>query len=182
MDTRVDLLFVGQMTGKTELAQGRPFRGPNSAVLREAFMAHGIGAEGGPTAYLTNLVKCVPAGDKPRAQVVHNCEGFLALEITALCPNIIVTLGVDAFRFFSGDSTPLKDVEGEPHPFGGKIIMPLKHPSAIHRIDDNKNRLKAMADFTEQIAGIVRMNAKYNELRVAGRVVSIDPEQLAIEE
>jgi uracil-DNA glycosylase family 4 len=48
--------------------------------------------------YITNILKCVPPGDKPLNKEVKNCSNFLSNEITNLKNlKIIVTLGKIAF-------------------------------------------------------------------------------------
>ena len=48
--------------------------------------------------YITNILKCVPPGDKPLNKEVKNCSNFLSNEITNLKNlKVIVTLGKVAF-------------------------------------------------------------------------------------
>ena len=48
--------------------------------------------------YITNILKCVPPGDKPLNKELKNCSNFLSNEITNLKNlKIIVTLGKIAF-------------------------------------------------------------------------------------
>ena len=48
--------------------------------------------------YITNILKCVPPGDKPLNKELKNCSNFLSNEITNLKNlKVIITLGKIAF-------------------------------------------------------------------------------------
>lgn len=164
-----DILFVGVMPGVTEEETGKIFTGPNSKILTDSMNELGIGKKDCPI-YAHNLVSCMPKGASPRVEQVRNCSGFLAALIPILQPNLIVTLGAAALSFFIGKNVKMKDYEGEVLLQGRYIIIPLKHPSALHRIPDDKERQRAFNTYKRQLAGVKRVNERIKQLREQGAI------------
>ncbi len=76
--------------------------------------------------YITNILKCVPPGDKPKNDELNNCSEYLNIEISNLKKlKTIVTLGKVAFdncvKFFKKKYN-LKSVIKFKH--GGSYILP----------------------------------------------------------
>lgn len=86
-----DLLFVGEGPGEQEDAQGVPFVGRSGDILDEILTEHGIDRE---SVRITNCVKCRPPDNRdPTTTELSNCRGYLDRELTAVDPEVIVTLG-----------------------------------------------------------------------------------------
>jgi len=170
----IDILFVGQEAGSTEEKTHQIFTGPNSQVLVDNLKSLGFGTDDCPT-YAHNLVCCMPAKSPPKAETIRSCSPFLAELIYILQPNIIVTLGAYALSFMLGKGVKLQDYEGEILMQGRYIIVPMKHPSALHRMpDDNPKdqqaRTMAFQDYRHKLAGIKRVNERIKKLRKEGAV------------
>jgi DNA polymerase len=165
-----DIVFVGIMPGNTEQETGKVFSGPNSKILRDAMSAVGIGSNDCPI-YATNLVCCSPLKGEPRVKQVTNCSPYLSQALWVLQPNIIVTLGTKALSYFLGKSVKISEYEGEVLLQGRFILVPLKHPSALHRITNPKEREAAFKTYKEQIAGVKRMNDRMKKLREEGKIM-----------
>jgi uracil-DNA glycosylase family 4 len=167
----IDILFVGIMPGSTEEKTGKVFTGPNSEVLMNNLKELGMGGNDCPT-YAHNLVCCMPTGSQPKVEQIKNCSPFLAELIYILQPNIIVTLGTTALSFMLGKSVKLQDYEGQVLMQGRYIVIPLKHPSALHRIPEDKkaDKKEAFAKYREQLAGVKRVNQRIKDLREKGEV------------
>jgi DNA polymerase len=173
-DVDVDVLFIGQEAGTTEEKTKKVFTGPNSKALIDNLKQLGFGGPDCPT-YAHNLVCCMPAKSPPKAETIRNCSPFLAELIYILQPNIIVTLGAYALSFMLGKSVKLQDYEGEILMQGRYIIVPMKHPSALHRMPEDKPtdhqlKLKAFQDYHLKLAGIKRVNERIKKLRKEGAV------------
>lgn len=85
------LLFVGEAPGATEDKRGEPFVGRSGEVLDEGLRAVGLDRT---DVRITNCVRCRPPDNRdPKATERANCRGFLDREITAVDPELIVTLG-----------------------------------------------------------------------------------------
>jgi uracil-DNA glycosylase family 4 len=163
----IDVLLLGLMPGATEEKTGKIFTGPNSKILMDSLAEYGVGTADCPV-YAHNIVCCKPLGDQPKAEQRHSCETFAAELMAILNPNIIVTLGVTALNFMLGKSVKLEDYEGEVLLLGRYIVVPLKHPSALHRMDPGDKQQAAFAKYREQISGIKRMNERIKKLREEG--------------
>ena len=89
-------------------------------------------------AYITNILKCVPPGDKPLNKELNNCAHFFDSEISNLKQlKVIVTLGKVAFdnclKFYKKNyslSQKLPFKHGAKYFLpDGKILIPSYHPS-----------------------------------------------------
>ncbi|MGM0671863.1 uracil-DNA glycosylase [Thioalkalivibrio sp.] len=99
------LLIVGLAPGMHGAnATGRPFTGDYAGVLLyQTLHEHGfasapesVGADDGLELLdcrITNAVKCLPPQNKPITEEIRTCNGFLAAEITAMQPRVILALG-----------------------------------------------------------------------------------------
>ncbi|WP_222917990.1 uracil-DNA glycosylase [Natrinema sp. SYSU A 869] len=86
-----DLLFVGEGPGANEDEQGEPFVGRSGTVLDDGLRI--VGLERGDIR-ITNCVRCRPPENRdPTKDELANCRGYLEQEISALDPEVIVTLG-----------------------------------------------------------------------------------------
>jgi uracil-DNA glycosylase family 4 len=86
-----DLCLVGEGPGAQEDAQGEPFVGRSGGVLDDALRAVGLGRA---DVRITNCVKCRPPDNRdPRVGELANCRGYLAAELAAVDPALVVTLG-----------------------------------------------------------------------------------------
>ena len=88
--------------------------------------------------YITNIVKCVPPGDKPLNKELNNCSKYFDLEISNLKKlKIIITLGKVAFdnclKFYKKKYNLDKKFHfkhGKTYNLPGNVIlMPSYHPS-----------------------------------------------------
>jgi uracil-DNA glycosylase family 4 len=161
-----DILFIGLMPGDTEEKTGKIFTGPNSEVLTSHMTRLGIGTIE-CTVYAHNLVCCKPIGDSPRAAVVNNCSSYLAEIMYILEPNVVVPLGAKALSFILGKDSKMEDYEGEVLMQGRYVVVPIKHPSALHRIPKEADKQRAFEKYYEQLAGIKRMNDRIKKLRAS---------------
>jgi uracil-DNA glycosylase family 4 len=86
-----DLLFVGEAPGASEDEQGEPFVGRSGDVLDEGLREAGLDRT---DVRITNTVRCRPPDNRdPTTSERANCRGFLAAEIAAVDPELVVTLG-----------------------------------------------------------------------------------------
>lgn len=106
--TPAELLIVGLAPGMHGAnATGRPFTGDWCSDLLYGTL-HAFGFASRPQSLsrtddqtllncrLTNAVKCLPPDNKPTTAEVHHCARYLAAEIAALQPKVIVCLGAVA--------------------------------------------------------------------------------------
>ncbi len=99
------LLIVGLAPGMHGAnATGRPFTGDHAGILLYRTL-HAFGFSNQPDAVapddglvlkgcrVTNAVKCLPPRNKPTPAEIRTCNGYLAAEIDAVSPRIILALG-----------------------------------------------------------------------------------------
>ena len=88
--------------------------------------------------YITNILKCVPPGDKPLAKELRNCSDYFSNEISNLKNlKVIVALGKVAFdncvQFYKKNHLIDKKLifkHGKKYNLpDGKILIPCYHPS-----------------------------------------------------
>jgi uracil-DNA glycosylase len=88
--------------------------------------------------YITNILKCVPPGDKPLNNELINCSGYFDAEISNLTKlKVIVTLGKVAFdnclKFYKKKYNLRKKIifkHGKKYLLSGNItLIPCYHPS-----------------------------------------------------
>jgi uracil-DNA glycosylase family protein len=139
---KAHILLVGEQPGDAEDREGRPFVGPAGQLLDELLAEVKI-----PRAqvFITNAVKHFnwePRGKRrlhkrPEPRHIKACSIWLAAEISAIMPRIIVALGATALRAVSGVSSPIVQLRGKPfaHASGARIVATY-HPSAILRADE----------------------------------------------
>jgi len=86
-----DLLFVGEAPGASEDENGEPFVGRSGDVLDEGLREAGLDRA---DVRITNTVRCRPPDNRdPTTSERANCWEFLAAEIAAVDPELVVTLG-----------------------------------------------------------------------------------------
>jgi DNA polymerase len=152
------IVLVGEQPGDQEDRRGQPFVGPAGRILDKALAEAGIDRA---QTYDTNAVKHFKFTQRdggkrrlhqtPDAKEITACRPWLAAELTALDPQVIVALGATAgkallgpgFRVTKQRGTPLPcpplDALGTPPPDGeqdARHIVATIHPSAVLRAPD----------------------------------------------
>ena len=154
---KAHVVLVGEQPGDVEDQQGKPFVGPAGRILDRALNDAGL-----PRAdtYVTNAVKHfrwkpAPRGKRrlhqtPGAAHVNACRPWLAAELNAVRPSVIVALGATAASSLYGAKFRLTQHRGEtlawPPPDGPFAASELDvdaafatiHPSAVLRGGDEQ--------------------------------------------
>lgn len=145
------LLLVGEAPGAQEDATGAPFVGRSGALL-DALLAE-VGGARSRTAVL-NTLKCRPPGNRlPSRAESARCRGWTERQLALLAPELVVTLGLSATRWFLGPG-PLGPVRGRLHEVGGLRVLPTYHPSAAIRSGPGGEPRRLL---TEDLALAVRL-------------------------
>ncbi len=86
-----DIMFVGEAPGADEDKQGEPFVGRAGQRLDQWLRDLGLSRD---AVYIANVLKCRPPGNRdPRPDEVDACSPFLAAQIRAIRPKVLVALG-----------------------------------------------------------------------------------------
>lgn len=89
--TDAEIVFVGEAPGANEDSEGEPFVGRSGSVLDDALREAGLTRT---EVRITNSVRCRPPDNRdPTSEELDNCRGYLAAELAAIDPEIVVTLG-----------------------------------------------------------------------------------------
>jgi DNA polymerase len=129
MNLEGGIMVVGQNPGAEEVKWGQPFVGPSGKWFDEAIEKHaGVTRS---QLYISNTVRCfTPGNRKPYASEVENCQPFLAAEIAAIKPRIIIALGSPAFKQLTGMSGIMKHCGEIVYSIRYNVdVLGLLHPS-----------------------------------------------------
>ncbi|WP_448073122.1 UdgX family uracil-DNA binding protein [Georgenia yuyongxinii] len=156
------LVLVGEQPGDREDREGRPFVGPAGRVLDDALQVAGIDPA---DVYLTNAVKHFRFDErgnrrihkKPGVVHIAACLPWLAAELGAVRPDVVVCLGATAGRAVLGRTVRITAERGEvltrPGPDGDLRVLLTTHPSAVVRL---RGRPEFEAAFAALVADLRR--------------------------
>jgi probable DNA metabolism protein len=160
------VVFVGEQPGEEEEKRGKPFVGPAGRLLFQALVDAGLDRS---ETYVTNAVKhfkWVPKGkrrihQKPNGAEITACRHWLAGELRAIRPKLIVCLGATAAQSVLGRTVHLSTERGSfvSTPFG--IALLTVHPSALLRIPDPAGQERA---YRELVNDLERVREKLQAL------------------
>ena len=160
--SRARVMLVGEQPGDQEDLAGEPFVGPAGQLLREALVAAGLDPA---EVYLTNAVKHFkwePRGkrrihEKPNREEVLACRMWLAEEIAAVKPEMIVALGATAAGTLLGSAAKVTRDRGTFFPSTLAAFVTLTvHPSSILRAPGSAARAEARRQFVNDLKAIRR--------------------------
>jgi len=183
-------VLVGEAPGIASIENGRQWTGAGGMLLRREIRRLGLDLE--DLFYLTNAVKCWPAAHlpagrarpgnrSPLASEARRCQPFLAAELTALAPEVVVAVGAVAARAVLDQPVRLPDDHGRRYRDGGREVVVLLHPANASRHPDvwPTYRASLLALFGELAARagfpIVEVTAAVVERRGRFLVTQRDP-------
>lgn len=125
------LVLVGEGPGREEDLQGIPFVGEAGRLLERMLFAMGLSRD---EVYICNVVKCRPPGNRdPAPPEIAACEPFLARQLTAIRPRVILALGRFAAQTLLQDDAPVSRLRGHWRSYQGLPLMPTYHPAFLLR-------------------------------------------------
>jgi DNA polymerase len=151
------VMLVGEQPGDTEDREGRLFIGPAGQLLRKALDEAGLALD---DVYVTGAVKhfkFIWRGKRrihatPKAIEVRACYPWLAAELEAVRPQVLVALGATAAKALFGKAFRVTQQRGR------FIATPLAphalatfHPAAILRAPDEDVRRVERAQFIDDL-------------------------------
>jgi DNA polymerase len=147
------LLLVGEAPGAQEDETGVPFVGRSGQLLD--LLLGEAGADRTGTAVL-NTLKCRPPGNRaPKPVESGRCRGWTERQLVLAAPELVVTLGLSAARWFLGPVT-LSAVRGRVHEVDGRRVLPTYHPSAALRFGPRGEPRRLLAEDLAYAVGLVR--------------------------
>lgn len=135
------VMFIGEAPGRTEDREGKPFVGAAGKVLNDLLAAVGLARE---DCWITNVVKYRPvwtdlgsSGQRkvrnrtPDPHEVEAARPYLAREVRALRPKVIVPLGATALRCVDYGATQGRLRRSRLTTVGAWTWYPTYHPAAV---------------------------------------------------
>lgn len=135
------VMVIGEAPGDQEDRMGEPFVGRSGMLLDNMLSAIGSGRDS--NAYVANVVKCRPPGNRnPRPEEVAACRPFLMRQIELVKPLSILALGKFAAQTLLGVDAPLSAMREQaytlPHPGHMVPVVVSYHPSYLLRRPSEK--------------------------------------------
>jgi DNA polymerase len=154
-----EVVLVGEQPGDQEDRQGHPFVGPAGRVLDRALEEAGI--DPGRT-YTTNAVKHFKwerssSGKRrihktPSRMEVVACRPWLAAELEAIGPQLVVALGATAAKALFGPAFRVTRERGQALELdGGLTALATVHPSSVLRAPDERARAAQMEGLVDDL-------------------------------
>jgi uracil-DNA glycosylase family protein len=172
------VMLVGEQPGDVEDREGAPFVGPAGRLLDRALAEAGVDRS---VAYVTNAVKHFRfkstgssqrrIHEKPATRHVSACAPWLAAELAAVQPEVVVALGATAAQALFGSAFRVTKQRGEllawpplAGPYAGSTVPAVAslatiHPSAVLRSRTPEERETAFAGLVADlkiVAGALR--------------------------
>lgn len=148
------IVFCGEGPGADEDRLLRPFVGRAGKLLDQ--MLEAMGLDRTVNAYILNVVKCRPPGNRtPAPEERAACLPHLEAQLDLIDPVIIVLLGATALKTLIAEDARITRVRGQWFQRRGRWCLPTYHPAALLRNPGWK--VEAWAD-------LKRVVDKYREL------------------
>lgn len=137
-----EIVFIGEAPGATEDATGRPFVGRAGKLLEDLLAQVGYKRE---DVWIGNIIKHRPPENRdPLPDEIAACQPYLKVQLEAIAPKLIITLGRFAMNYFYADGKISRDHGTLRRSTDGKyIIFPVYHPAAALRNGDMAAVLKS---------------------------------------
>ena len=158
-----EIMLVGEQPGDKEDREGHPFVGPAGLLLDRALVEAGIDRE---RVYVTNAVKHFkfePRGKRrlhkrPNASEIKICRRWLAGEIEAIHPRLIVALGATAAQALAQRAIPVQSNRGKVLDVANGLRLFITiHPSALLRLQDEEERRSGYASFVNDLRSVEQL-------------------------
>src|SRR5699024_5762613 len=135
-----NLMLVGEGPGGEEDRSGEPFVGRAGQLLDRMLSA--IGRSRADSAYITNIVKCRPPGNRdPKPEEANACRPYLKRQIELLQPDLILALGRVAAQNLLNETRPLGRLRGQVHETAEGIpVLATYHPAYLLRTPSEKRK------------------------------------------
>src|SRR5262249_10175874 len=125
-------LFIGEGPGADEDEIGEPFVGQAGKLLDGMLAAKGLPR--GRDAYIANVVKCRPPGNRTTTfDEAAACASFLDRQTELIRPKLIVALGKTAASRLLQTEASLGSLRGRVHEYRGTPLVVTYHPAYLLR-------------------------------------------------
>ena len=151
-----ELVFVGEAPGADEDAQGLPFIGKAGKKLTE-IIEKGMNLKREKDTYICNIIKCRPPGNRdPEKDEISACQPFLAKQLQAIKPKVIVALGKPSASTLLGRKVAITKERGKWFEYEGIPLMLTYHPAYLLRAYTLENRQAVFEDMQKVLEFLKR--------------------------
>jgi DNA polymerase len=158
-----EIMLIGEAPSQFDDRSGAPFSGPSGAFLDELLALIGLRRD---DIFLTNIVKHrVPGSRELAPGEIQACAPFLARQIAALDPTVVVALGRGALRHFF-PSGKISQMHGQARIARGRMVVAMYNPAAA--LHQEALRETVMHDFRSAIPAAL---VEARRLAAAGALV-----------
>ena len=166
-----DIMLIGEGPGFHENEQGRPFVGAAGRFLEELLESINLTRA---DVFIGNVVKCRPPGNRdPQPEEIEACSSYLQRQISAIDPEVIVTLGrFSMARYFP--NVKISKIHGQAKEIDGRVVIPMYHPAAALHQPSLREVVK------EDFSLIPTLIAKRHSASLPQESDPTDPEQLSL--
>jgi uracil-DNA glycosylase family 4 len=127
-----ELMFVGEGPGADEDEQGLAFVGRAGQLLTD-IIEKGMKLRRADV-WIGNVIKCRPPQNRnPELDEILACQPFLAAQIRAIRPRVLVGLGKFAAHWLLKTAEPITRLRGRVGEYEGIHVMPTYHPAYLLR-------------------------------------------------
>lgn len=134
--SKAKLVFIGEAPGEEEDIQGLPFVGRAGQLLTKIIEAIGLRRD---EVYIANILKCRPPNNRgPLPTEILACAENIKMQIEAIRPKVICTLGKFASQTLLKTQTPISALRGKFQDYDGIKVMPTFHPAYLLRNPQDK--------------------------------------------
>lgn len=152
---RPPVAFVGEAPGATEDETGRPFVGPAGKLLNK--MIGKMKLTRGQV-FVCNVVCCRPPDNrKPERQEIGACFKFLAQQLRAVRPRVIVALGATAAKCLLRFTKPLGEYRNNWYEWEGIPLRVTYHPAFLIRPQGATSKREAWSDLQEVLKKVAEL-------------------------
>lgn len=139
---KAKLMLIGEAPGFYEDKQGLPFVGKAGSLLNQMLYSIELTEE---DVYIANVLKCRPPNNRdPNIEEISQCSAYLARQIEAINPLLILALGRFAGQFLANKPLPLNQLRQTIHKYNNTPFIVSYHPAYLLRNPIDKK--KAYAD------------------------------------
>ena len=139
-DANAEWMLIGEAPGAEEDQRGEPFVGRAGKLLDAMLQALGLSRQ---QVFIANILKCRPPNNRdPRPEEVVACENYLAQQIAAVKPRLILTLGRVAAQNLLKTETPIGKMRGKRYEYGDPAVpvVVTYHPAYLLRAPREKKK------------------------------------------
>jgi len=153
------IVFIGEAPGETEDKTGRPFVGRAGALLEKMLARINLKRE---DVWIGNIIKHRPPENRdPLPDEIKACEGYLEMQLKAIAPVLVVTLGRYSMNYFFAEGKISRD-RGCLIKLRDFHVYPVYHPAAALR---NPTMMEGFVKDFLQIPKVLEQAENVNKLK-----------------